>query len=107
MNGSRYSLNKDDDEATMSNGAYSPVMVEERNFNRASKTKRSRVFTIIIVLLLVTCAVLIVLYTMERGKRREAETTVREEKSFSPKKVCTSEHCVRTASGKSLFHTVT
>ncbi|KAK3754221.1 hypothetical protein QZH41_013125 [Actinostola sp. cb2023] len=103
MNDSKYSLNKEEEVTLNSNGPYSPdVMVEtnDRRVNRTSGNKRSRIFTLIIILLLVTCAVLIVLYTMERGKRRKAEQQIQEAKSkhFSTGQVCTNEHCVKTAS---------
>jgi len=101
MNDSSYNLHKDEDGCTLSNGPYSPVMVEERTYTRrSSTTKKSRIFTIIVVLLLVTCAVLIVLYSMERAKRQQEEKTIKEGKSFSPRDVCTNEHCVKTAAGK-------
>ena len=109
MNDSHYSLNKNEEVALNSNGPYAAhdhVMIEpnDRSKNHASRYKRSRIFTLIIVLLLVTCAVLIVLYTIERGKRKQGNQQDAKPSEISSTKVCTSEHCVQTASGKNCVH---
>lgn len=90
------------------NGPYSPdamIAPSSRNTGtvQATHSKRPRIFFLIIVLLLVTCGVLILLYSLERGKRIRAENDNQEThlKTLS-NQICTSEHCIHTASGTNL-----
>ncbi|XP_031555498.1 endothelin-converting enzyme homolog, partial [Actinia tenebrosa] len=105
MNDQKYSLNSDEEMNLNShNGPYSPdamIAPSSRNAGtvQASHSKRPRIFILIIVLLLVTCGVLILLYSLERGRRIKAENLNQEPhlKTLS-NQICTTEHCIHTAS---------
>jgi hypothetical protein len=105
MNERKYSSNKDDELTLNMNGPYSPdVMITPNSRStgavQAIHSKRPRIFTLIIVLLLVTCGVLIVLYSLERGKRLRSEKRNKEEHLTTvSNQACTTEHCIHTASG--------
>lgn len=107
MNDQKYTLNHNEEMNLNShNSPYSPDVRIAPNSRgagtvQASHSNRPRILIIIIVLLLVTCGVLILLYSLERGKRIQAESQDSNLKTLS-NQICITEHCIHTASGTNL-----
>ncbi|EDO47782.1 predicted protein [Nematostella vectensis] len=97
-NANRYGT---DEEVALNNSnttSSTEVKLVSKHRHRAY-SKSTRIFTLIILLLLVSCAVLIVLYTMERSRRIRAQRNTDDGTETRLRRVCTTKECVRTASG--------
>ncbi|XP_048581157.1 endothelin-converting enzyme homolog [Nematostella vectensis] len=96
-NANRYGT---DEEVALNNSntkSSTEVKLVSKHRHRAY-SKSTRIFTLIILLLLVSCAVLIVLYTMERSRRIRAQRNTDDGTETRLRRVCTTKECVRTAS---------